>query len=378
MGAGVVHLTTVHQPRDNRIYNKETRALAEAGVDVTLVARAEADDPDSTPPLVALPPVRGRIRRVLQGQLAAWRTLSRLAPAVVHIHDPELVPMAWLWSRSHRACVIYDAHEDLVAQISTKPYLPEVAKPAARAVAKVLVATADRQMDGVVAATESVAAGFSNPNTVVVRNYPWLRDYPDANPAPVPGRVVYAGDLTEERRFSFMLEVITAARALRPDAHLVLAGRPLHGAAAKLEAAGAGDGSDPNAVVQYVGLLAPTQVPALLASASVGLILLQPLPNYLRSLPTKLFEYMGAGVPFLASDFDFWRSEFEGWEAGRFVDSTDVQATAQALVAMLDDADARARMGANGRRAIEGGLNFESQAPGLIDLTRELLQRESR
>ncbi len=372
MDGRVVHLTTVHQPRDNRILNKEARALAEAGVDVLLVARSESDDLDARVPLVALPKVQGP-KRVILGQAKAWRTLSELKPVLVHIHDPELIPLAWLWARTHRASVIYDAHEDLVAQISTKSYLPRPLRPVARGLAKWLVGFADRRMDAIVAATGSVSRAFTNPRRIVVRNYPWLRDYPTEPGTPVPGRVVYAGDLSEERRLGFMLEVIGKARQSRPDAHLVLAGRVLHGARTRLKQAGAGDGSDPRAPVQYLGLLRPTQVPALIGTASVGLIFLQPLPNYVRSLPTKLFEYMGARVPFLASDFPFWREEFEEFQAGRFTDSEDVDAAAAALVELLDDDAGRATMGANGYRAIQSRFNFESQATGLVTLTQELL-----
>lgn len=363
----VVHLTTVHQARDNRIHNKECQALLDAGFDVILVAHAVEDEPAGRPPLVALTAHRGRFARVVSGQWQSWQVLQRLRPRLVHIHDPELVPMTWLWARLHRAKAIFDAHEDLVAQVSTKPYLPELVRPLVRLLARGLVVAANHGMDAVIAATDDVAGGFAHPRTVVVRNYPWLKDYPPVEARPVPGRVAYVGDLTEERRLSFMIEVVRRARQSRPEVHLVLAGRPLGSAQSVLDRI-----SEPG-LVDHRGLLRPAEVPGVLASASVGLIFLDPLPNYTRSLPTKLFEYMAAGVPFLASDFPFWRQEFEPWDAGRFTDSTDVDVAAAALVEMLDDAEARARMGRNGRLAIEQGLNFESQAPALVELARDLL-----
>jgi len=275
--------------------------------------------------------------------------------------------MTVLWAKRHGAKVIYDAHEDLVAQIATKSYLPSVVKPVVRAVARGLLSLADRAVDGVVTTTDDIARQFGHHRTVVVRNYPWLREFPQVDVPTVPGRVVYAGDLSEERKLSFMVDVVERVRQHRPEAHLVLAGRPLGGTAAALDRVTA------SPAVQHVGLLPPSDVPELISSAAVGLIFLEPLPNYLRSLPTKLFEYMAAGVPFLASDFPFWRQEFEAWGAGRFVDSEDVDATATALLEMLDDEPGRARMGAHGRRAIEQGLNFESQAPALVELTQDLL-----
>ncbi|AZZ43410.1 glycosyl transferase family 1 [Acidipropionibacterium jensenii] len=364
----VVHLSTVHNGHDNRVFNKEARAVAAAGYDFHLVISAERDGLDDGVPVVALHRTGGRVLRMLAGQPEAWRALSRLRPQLLQIHDPELIPMALLWGRSHRCKVIYDAHEDLVGQVDTKPYLNRLTRPLVRCTARILVGLADRGADGIVAATETVAAGFGNSRTVVVHNYPWLANF-TVDPAPVAGRLVYAGDLSQERRLSFMIDVVRALRERVPKAHLVLAGRPLRGCGPVVEAAVA------EGLVDHLGLVAPTRVPAVLASAQVGLVFLEPLPNYVRSLPTKLFEYMAAQVPFCASDFPAWRQMFAGYHAGRFADSESVQAAVQVLAEMLEDPAGCARMGAAGRAAVDRGLTFEAQAQVLLDLTAQLVGR---
>ncbi|MDN6762474.1 MAG: glycosyltransferase [Acidipropionibacterium jensenii] len=364
----IVHLSTVHNGHDNRVFNKEARAVAAAGYDFHLVISAERDGLDDGVPVVALHRTGGRVLRMLAGQPEAWRALSRLRPQLLQIHDPELIPMALLWGRSHRCKVIYDAHEDLVGQVDTKPYLNRLTRPLVRCTARILVGLADRGADSIVAATETVAAGFGNSRTVVVHNYPWLANF-TVDPAPVAGRLVYAGDLSQERRLSFMIDVVRALRERVPKAHLVLAGRPLRGCGPVVEAAVA------EGLVDHLGLVAPTRVPAVLASAQVGLVFLEPLPNYVRSLPTKLFEYMAAQVPFCASDFPAWRQMFAGYHAGRFADSESVQAAVQVLAEMLEDPAGCARMGAAGRAAVDRGLTFEAQAQVLLDLTAQLVGR---
>lgn len=362
----IVHLSTVHNGHDNRVFNKEARAVAAAGYDFHLVISAERDGLDDGVPVVALHRTGGRVLRMLAGQPEAWRALSRLRPQLLQIHDPELIPMALLWGRSHRCKVIYDAHEDLVGQVDTKPYLNRLTRPLVRCAARILVGLADRGADGIVAATETVASRFTNPRTVVVHNYPWLANF-TVDPAPVAGRLVYAGDLSQERRLSFMIDVVRVLRERVPKAHLVLAGRPLKGCGPVVEAAVA------EGLVDHLGLVAPTRVPAVLASAQVGLVFLEPLPNYVRSLPTKLFEYMAAQVPFCASDFPAWRQMFAGYHAGRFADSESVQAAVQVLAEMLEDPAGCARMGAAGRAAVDRGLTFEAQAQVLLDLTAQLV-----
>ena len=361
-----VSLSTVHHGHDNRVFNKEAKALVAAGHDYHLVISADHDGIDQGVPVIALHREEGRIRRLAVSQWEAWRHLQALQPEVLHIHDPELIPLALAWRRRHHCKVIYDAHEDLIGQVDTKPYLGVVTRPLARMAARGLVGLAERSADAVVAATPTVAERFHHAQVAVVRNYPWLGNY-DAAPTPVSGRLAYVGDLSEERKLSFMIEVTRKVRQQVPQAHLVLAGRVLPRCQETVERAVV------EGFVEHLGLVAPTEVPQVLASAEVGLVFLKPLPNYVASLPTKLFEYMASRVPFAASDFPAWREMFDGYGAGVFVDTEDTAATANTLSELLADPQRCREMGSAGRRAIESGLNFESQAKALTDLVAGLL-----
>ena len=103
-GRRVLHLTTVHRPRDVRIFHKEVRALADAGADAHILALSRPAP---------------RARRLALG----WR-MARAARALdadaYHVHDPELLPAAlWLRARTGRP-VIYDVHEYLGETTRTK------------------------------------------------------------------------------------------------------------------------------------------------------------------------------------------------------------------------------------------------------------------
>ncbi|GAE72717.1 glycosyl transferase [Cutibacterium acnes JCM 18916] len=52
-----------------------------------------------------------------------------------------------MWRWRHHCKVIYDAHEDLIGQVDTKPYLGAVTRPLAKMAARGLVGLAERSAD---------------------------------------------------------------------------------------------------------------------------------------------------------------------------------------------------------------------------------------
>src|SRR5690606_373643 len=98
--------------------------------------------------------------------------------------------------------------------------------------------------------------------------------------------------------------------------------------------------------VDWKGWLPPPQVPPLLQQARIGLNLLHDLPNYRDALPTKMYEYMAAGLPIVASDFPEWRALYEPLGNTLFVDPCNPQEIAEAISWLVDhpeEADAMGR-----------------------------------
>ena len=100
------------------------------------------------------------------------------------------------------------------------------------------------------------------------------------------------------------------------------------------------------------------------AGAGVGLVTLLPRPNYLESLPTKLFEYMAMCIPVLASDFPLWRGLVEASGAGR-VTAPRPGPVAEALVDMCSDSGRLRRHGEAGQAAYREHYRWEVESRNL-------------
>lgn len=362
----VAHVTTAHPAKDNRITRRECTSLVRAGIPVALVAVAPEDGQVGEVPLVALPRRRGRVRRMVLGPLDAWRALLRLQPTMIHVHDPELIPLALLWRLSARSRVaVYDAHESLPKQMAAKTYLPPWLRPALASLARGIEKLADRGLNAVVAATPPIAQRYANPRTAVVQNFPWREEFdPPHTVATAPTTsVCYVGAITPERGLAEMIEGVRRSGAA---GRLVLAG-PASAAAQRLL-------DDHGGRVEYLGQVNPERVPAIISASAVGLAVLHPMPNYVDSQPTKIFEYMAAGRPFVASAFPYWLDLLGGSDAGVFVDPLDPQAVADAIDQLLADPAEAGRLGANGRAAFDTRFCFDVEAHQLVSLTRELLR----
>src|SRR5699024_9173266 len=119
----VVHITTVHNPHDPRIYYKQCLSLQGGGFDTYLVARP------ATPKLVEnngvthiqLKKRTSRVKRMTAGAWEAYRKAKKLRADIYVFHDPELMWIGALLKKKHNI-VIYDIHEDYVTSMLQKEY----------------------------------------------------------------------------------------------------------------------------------------------------------------------------------------------------------------------------------------------------------------
>lgn len=370
-----MHLTTVHPARDPRILVREVGSLASAHPEVVLVANGdesfEAGDAaviglyDGVPASVERLANSSRLVRPVISQLLALRLLARLRPAVVHGHDPELLPLLVLL-RFVGIRTVFDCHEDLRKQISKKPHLGRLGPLVGRSIEAGLYA-ASRVLSAVVVA--HVWQYPDIPGRVVLRNFPSVAGLPepvDAGGRPGvdgPLKLVYVGRVEPNRGAATMLDFLGSLRADGVDATLTLVGQISDALVADLAGHPAWDGVDVR------GPLPWSEAMAVVADCHVGLFLARRTPAYELSESTKLYEYLALGLPAVFTDMQVNR-DLLAERPDLALHLVSAEEPVWPTLAELTELRATARAGAAAARE---GFSWATEEPKLFELYERLL-----
>ena len=281
-----------------------------------------------------------RLRRLLvalafnlQGIVLAWR----LSPDLVHANDCDTMWVGAAAKLLRGSRLVYDAHElwpDRAGNPGWRPWL--------LACEALFVRLADATVTVSPGLAAVIAARYRVPKPVVVRNVPERPRELDPSPAAGAPVAVYSGTLAPGRGIEEALRALPSVPQLR----LRLVGPDNDGYAAHIrseaEALGVADR------LEILPPVRPVDVPAALAGARMGLALIQPsVLSYRLSLPNKLFEYVAAGVPVLASDLPVLGRTVQEEGIGEVVPPGDVPAIAAAMRRLAEparNAEARERV----------------------------------
>lgn len=370
-GPHVVHVTSSHGVFDTRIFHKECRSLARLGYRVTLVAPHARHETVDGVHVHALAVEGRRAARMFFGPMRALWAAFALRAHLYHLHDPELLPVAVILRLAGKR-VVFDSHENFPLQALDRDWIPR----RARWLARVVVAAGERlcfRACNAVISAEPVAAQRIK-GAAVVRNLPLAEEFAvdrTSEAATTSGGVVYVGDITRSRG---AVEMVRMAEhlALGVNDRLVLAGRVQNELREELEQLPGWN------QVDFLGWLDRPAIVATLQRARVGLVTLHPTLKYQSALPVKMFEYMAAGLPVVASDFPLWREILEPLGAGVLVDPLDPEAIADAVRDLLRSPAVATKMGGRGRAAVLDGLSWEREATVLRHVYEGVLPRATR
>ena len=368
----IAHITTVHSPFDVRIFHKECRTLTKEGYKVYLIAQHDKEETVEGVNIIPIPKIKNRVERTTLLPIVALIKALKLRVEIYHFHDPELLPVGVLLKILTGKKVIYDVHEDYSKQILSKHYIPEIFRESIAYIVNMLEHFSSLFFDGIVTATDDILTNFSyHKNAISVKNFPAIEDMPSVkridNNRKDTINLIYTGGITETRGIVRMVEALEFVESNK-QVRLILCGKfdppDLEPRVRSLK------GFEK---VQYLGWVDFRNILEFLTKSDIGMVCLHPILNYLTSLPIKLFEYMLAGLPVIASNFPLWKEIVEGNNCGICVDPLDPKEIAKAIKYLIDHPDEARQMGENGRKAVLEEYNWEKEGEKLIELYEKLL-----
>lgn len=369
----VAQISTVHRSDDSRIVEKECRSLVESGHDVVLIIPG-VDPRVEGVVHIALPRYRRRMARMTFGVVNATRLALSSRAQICHLHDPELLLAAPLLSVSGRT-VIADIHELTSAQIMDKHWIPRGVRKCVARLYGVLEKLLLRACDAVIVAEPVIQQQLSMPGIFVVQNFPRVDLFECGSSLRSHDTIdlVYHGGINRSRGLIDMLDMLELLGATGWSGRLKLAG------VFQPESLRAEAECHPGwRYVDYLGWLSREEVREVVCRAHVGLLPLHPTRNYVDSWPVKLFEYMSAGLPVVASSFPLWKEIINGAGCGLLVDSERPDLLAHAVMTLIEDQDLRVAMGASGKAAVQATYSWNSQQFALADAYDAAEKRRSR
>lgn len=362
----VCHLSTVHLRYDVRIFHKECTSLTKNYEVHLIVADGKGDEIKNEIHIhdVGLRQT-SRLSRVRIDAKRALQKAQSLQCDLYHFHDPELITIARKLQKNG-AKVVYDVHEDLPRQIHGKPYMGKIFKPFVSLIIEFLENRVAKRLDYIFTSTPFIRNRFLkiNENTIDINNFPIISE----NVHPVDflekeDSLSYVGGIFKTRGVYELIESLKYSKI-----KLHLAGT-FESDECKLKC----QSSEGWKYVEYYGYLNRMEVVELLNKSKIGVVSLYPLRNYLDSLPIKMFEYMLAAIPVIASDFPYWKKIVNENECGLTVSPKDSKAIAEKTLYLISNPKLAAKMGLNGRKAVLERYNWGIEEKKLLDAYKTLL-----
>lgn len=307
--------------------------------------------------------------------LCCMLALFKVQADIYHAHDVNALPVCYFIARLRRKPLIFDAHEMPLYE------LENLHPRWLRTLLQYLLSRILARCAGIITVSPPIAqeicTRYAVSNVLLVRNIPpyqaivqsnRLRQY--LNLSSTTRIALYQGNLQADRGLD---RLVRTARFLDRENVVVLMGKAVGNTQVKLESliasAGVADRVKILPAVPYEELLDWT------SSADVGLIIFDPAfsCNIQMCLPNKLFEYLMAGLPVLATPLAAVAEILSVYGAGKVVSSLTPEGIATTINTMLADPVAHAQFRRNALEAVQKDLAWETEREQLINLYQHIV-----
>ena len=303
-----------------------------------------------------------RLNRIVNAPKRIFKKSLQIDADLYHLHDPELIPIGLKLKRLGKK-VFFDAHEDAPEQMLSKHYLNYYSRWTISKLLKTYENYAFPKFDGLITATPFIKDKLIklNANAIDINNYPIVGElfHDNFKLKNKSNSVCYIGNIDIIRGIN---ELVKSLEFVDEKIELKLAGPYSSNDIRSDLKVLAGW----NHVKDY-GFVSRKEVSSIFNQCFAGIVTFHDYPNHRNAQPNKIFEYMSAGLPVIASDFPLWRKILNDNSCGILVNPEDPEDIARAINYLFLNQEEAKEMGANGQEAISNKYNWGIELEKLIN-----------
>ena len=377
----ICYLTSIHKDFDARVW-KYCLTMVRRRHEVHLVCPWKVQ-PGEVRDGVTLHPFTRTGNRLLRPFLIPPRMGYALMNVIskvdfIHFHDIDILP--WMAALSLVKPMVYDIHENYPEEMLVRSWIPNLARRAlyhgvrvgqsmlARMIRNVILVVPEQEDD----------LPIEHLHSLVVRNYATLNliDAVALDYFSRPPTVIFIGSQYRENGTFLLLDIATQMLERNPEVKFLMPAR-WGGPSVRTKAM---ETIEQRRLtnVELVPFISPGEIIRYLNRGTVALSADLRVPQRVRALPTKLFEYMAAGLPIVASDLPNSVRVLEAGNCGITCRPEEPVTFVEAIDKLVRDREYAFQLGQNGQRAFQECFSWESQTDQLEEFYRALVSGKPR
>jgi glycosyltransferase involved in cell wall biosynthesis len=307
------------------------------------------------------------LRTIIVHPIVFWHCI-RLKADAFHFHNPELIPLFLLLSILGKT-IIFDVHENVSGQLSSRK---KNSGPLLRRLYSFFKRQSINKFHFILAEDSYVEQyKMAKGEVEVVHNFPDTEKFPqvqrEEKQSSRPSELFYIGGIGTQRGLVEMMHAAAELKSQIPDFKLHLVG-PLYESPARLKSMQ--KFKEAEDVLVFHGTLPQDEALVLSKNAIAGLALLADSPNYRNSYPSKIFEYMAIGLPFIYTNFPLNVEVASG--AGLGIPADDPKALVKAVLKLWNSPDLWKSLSEKGRELSQERYNWQREKEKLLAFYRRL------
>ena len=303
--------------------------------------------------------------KYLEFALQVWRLAGRQPAQIYHANDANTLPAAWIAVKRNHAKLVYDAHELETGRDFGGGYVTGLYRYIWSWPERLFIRRAHIVLTVSPSIRNQLSRLYNIPLPQVILNCPEKIQIPYSN------RLREELNITETHKILLYQGRVTVGRGIESFCTAVQLVENVSGVVL-------GDGTALDTFrdrvrsgewqrLHFPGKVPLADLPSYTSSSDLGIVLTQDTClNHRFSIPNKLFEYMHAGIPIIASDLPEIGRIISETETGEVCDSNDPHAIATAIQMVLSDSTYYNQLQKNACKAADN-YNWQKEGKKLLD-----------